>query len=51
MKTAYVAMATDVYHSGHINIINQAANYGKVIVGVLTDEAIATYKRRRRYDS
>jgi len=44
-KTAYVAMATDVYHSGHINIINNAANYGKVIVGVLTDEAVATYKR------
>jgi len=45
MKTAYVAMATDVYHSGHINIINHAAKYGAVIVGVLTDEAIATYKR------
>jgi phosphoenolpyruvate phosphomutase len=45
MKTAYVAMATDVYHSGHINIINQAAKYGEVIAGVLTDEAIATYKR------
>jgi len=44
-KLVYVAMATDLYHSGHVNIINQAANYGKVIVGVLTDEAIATYKR------
>ena len=45
MKTAYVAMATDVLHSGHINIINHAVMYGEVIVGVLTDEAIATYKR------
>jgi phosphoenolpyruvate phosphomutase len=45
MKTTYVAMATDVYHSGHINVINHAAKYGQVIVGVLTDEAIATYKR------
>jgi len=44
-KTAYVAIATDVYHSGHINIINHAAQHGKVIVGVLTDEAVATYKR------
>jgi len=44
-KLAYVSMATDIYHSGHINIINQAAEYGKVVVGVLTDEAIATYKR------
>lgn len=38
-------MATDLYHSGHVNIINQASKYGKVIIGVLTDEAIATYKR------
>ena len=45
MKTAYVAMTTDVFHSGHINIINNAAKYGQVIVGVLSDEAIATYKR------
>jgi len=44
-KSVYAAMATDVYHSGHINIISEAANHGKVIVGVLTDEAIATYKR------
>ena len=45
MKKAYVAMATDVYHSGHINVINEAAKYGHVIVGVLTDEVVATYKR------
>ena len=44
-KKAYVAMATDLYHSGHVNIINEAAKYGKVIVGILTDEAIAAYKR------
>jgi len=44
-KLAYTAMATDVFHSGHINIINQAAKYGKVIVGILTDEAVATYRR------
>jgi len=44
-KTAYIAMSTDLYHSGHVNIINQAAKYGSVIVGILTDEAIATYKR------
>ena len=45
MKTVYVAMATDVYHSGHINVINHAAKLGEVIVGVLTDEVVATYKR------
>ena len=45
MKTSYVAMATDVYHSGHINVINEASKYGEVTVGVLTDEVVATYKR------
>jgi len=45
MKKVYVAMSTDVFRSGHINILKQAANYGTVTVGVLTDEAIAAYKR------
>jgi len=45
MKKVYIAMSTDVFRSGHINIIEQAAKYGEVTVGVLTDEAIAAYKR------
>ncbi len=32
-------------HHGHINIINEAAKYGDVTVGLLTDKAIASYKR------
>ena len=38
-------MAADILHNGHINIINEAAKLGEVTVGVLTDGAIATYKR------
>lgn len=38
-------MSADVIHPGHLNIIKTAAAYGKVIVGVLTDRAIASYKR------
>ena len=45
MKTVYVAMSADLVHPGHINIINTAAQYGEVVVGVLTDRAIASYKR------
>ena len=45
MKTVYVAMSADLIHPGHINIINRAQKLGKVIVGVLTDQAIASYKR------
>ncbi len=45
MKTVYVGMSADIIHPGHLNIINEAKKLGKVIVGVLTDEAIASYKR------
>lgn len=43
--TVYVPMAADIVHPGHINIIQYAARYGKVIVGLFTDEAIASYKK------
>ena len=45
MKSVYVAMSADLLHQGHINIINEAAKLGEVTVGVLTDAAIASYKR------
>lgn len=44
-KQVYIAMSTDVLHEGHINIINEGAKLGEVTIGLLTDEAIATYKR------
>jgi phosphoenolpyruvate phosphomutase / 2-hydroxyethylphosphonate cytidylyltransferase len=43
-KKVYVGMAADVIHEGHINILKTANKYGDVIVGLLTDEAIASYK-------
>ncbi len=43
-KTVYVGMSADIVHEGHINILKTAYNYGDVIVGLLTDEAIASYK-------
>jgi len=45
MATVYTAMSADFVHNGHINIIREAAKYGDVIIGLLTDEAIASYKR------
>ena len=45
MKTVYIAISADILHHGHINLIKKASEYGKLIVGVLTDEAVATYKR------
>ena len=44
-KTAYIGMSADILHSGHLNIIDEAAKYGDVIVGLLTDRAIVSYKR------
>ncbi|MFO7701191.1 MAG: phosphoenolpyruvate mutase [Acidimicrobiia bacterium] len=45
MKTVYLAMSADIVHPGHINILNEARKLGEVTVGLLTDEAIASYKR------
>lgn len=45
MKTVYVAMSADLIHPGHINILNVARELGEVTIGLLTDEAIASYKR------
>ena len=45
MKTVYVAMSADLIHPGHLNIIREARKYGQVTIGVLTDKAIASYKR------
>ncbi|MEM5583794.1 isocitrate lyase/phosphoenolpyruvate mutase family protein [Roseibium sp. AS2] len=41
----YVGMVGDMLHAGHINIVTKARELGQVIVGVLTDEAAASYKR------
>lgn len=45
MNTVYVGMTADVIHHGHIAIIKAASQYGGVIIGLLTDEAIAEHKR------
>jgi phosphoenolpyruvate phosphomutase len=44
-KQVYLAMSADVIHHGHINLIERASELGDITVGVLTDEAIASYKR------
>jgi phosphoenolpyruvate mutase len=44
-KKVYVGIAGDILHPGHINILKIASKYGDVIVGLLTDAAIASYKR------
>ena len=44
-KTIYIGITGDIIHPGIINIIQKASTYGRVIVGLLTDSAIAPHKR------
>ena len=44
-KIVYIGMSVDLIHKGHLNIIKEGNKLGKVIIGLLTDEAIASYKR------
>lgn len=43
-KIVYVAFSADFLHSGHIKILKKASSLGYVVVGVLTDEAISSFK-------
>lgn len=44
-RTVYMSFSTDIIHGGHISIIKKALRHGKLIIGVLSDEAVASYKR------
>lgn len=44
-KKVYIGMSADLVHPGHMNIIRRAAELGELTVGLLTDQAIASYKR------
>lgn len=44
-KTVYMCFSADMIHSGHISIIKKAQKLGRLTVGVLSDEAVASYKR------
>ena len=44
LKTVYVGLSADILHKGHINILKIANSYGSICVGLLTDQAIASYK-------
>ena len=43
----FVPMAADILHYGHINILLKASRHGNVIVGLMTDSGIKSYKRKK----
>ena len=50
-KIVYAGFCVDLLHSGHINIVNKAReiadkNECKLVCGVMTDEAMESYKRK-----
>lgn len=43
-RTVYMCFSTDIIHSGHISIIKNAVKLGRLIIGVMTDEVVCSYK-------
>jgi len=44
-KSVYMCFSADIIHAGHIRIINRAAELGNLTVGILSDEAVSSYRR------
>lgn len=44
-RSVYMCFSADVLHSGHTAIIHKASRLGKLTIGVLSDETVASYKR------
>lgn len=44
-KTVYMCFSTSLIHGGHIKIIQEAAKYGRLIAGILTDDVVASYRQ------
>tara|TARA_B100001123_G_scaffold414049_1_gene513053 strand:+ start:485 stop:1792 length:1308 start_codon:yes stop_codon:yes gene_type:complete len=45
IKTVYIGMSADIIHHGHMKLLEEARKYGKIIIGLFTDAAVAEYKR------
>lgn len=43
-RTVYMCFSTDIVHSGHISIIHKAQRLGRLVVGVLSDEAVSSFR-------
>ena len=45
MKIVYIAMSADLITPSHVKIIQEASKLGEVVIGLLTDRAVAGYQR------
>ena len=39
-------MSADFLHHGHINLLQKAKKYGNIIIGLMTDAGIKSYKKK-----
>ena len=44
-KTVYISLTADSIHHGHIKLFETARKYGDIIIGLLSDKAVAEHKR------
>ncbi len=44
-KTVYIGLSADALHHGHMGLLEKGREYGDLIIGLFTDEAISTFKR------
>ena len=44
-RTVYMCFSADMLHSAHFALIRRAARLGRLTIGVLSDEAVTSYKR------
>ena len=44
-KTVYISLTADSIHHGHMKLLETARKYGDIVIGLLSDKAVAEYKR------
>ena len=44
-KTVYISLSADSIHHGHMKLFETARKYGDIIIGLLSDKAVAEHKR------
>ena len=42
----FIPMSADIIHKGHLNILKKSSKFGSIIVGLMTDVGIESYKKK-----